>query len=95
MVTFVEKINQAYKKMLSEGLDKDYSKALVSYLTLNLGRLIHIYSGIGWNPRAETVRDLFGRPAISLRWECGEINPFIGEMRFSDNIGYSISNASE
>ena len=95
MVTFVEKINQAYEKMLSEGLDKDYSKALVSYLTLNLGRLMHIYSGMArWNPRAENVRDLFGRPAISLRWECGEINPFIGGMKYSDNIAYSISNAS-
>jgi len=95
MVTFVEKINQAYKKMLSEGLDKDYSKALVSYLTLNLGRLMHIYSGMArWNPRTENVRDLFGRPAISLRWECGEINPFIGEMKYSDKIADSISDAS-
>lgn len=47
LVTFVEKINQAYEKMLSEGLDKDYAKALVSYLTLNLGRLLHVYSGLG------------------------------------------------
>jgi len=96
MVTFVEKINQAYEKMLSEGLDKEYSKALVSYVTLNLGRLMHVYSGLArWNPRTENVRDLFGRPAISLRWECGEINPFIGKMKFSDNIAYSISNASK
>jgi len=96
MVTFVEKINQAYDKMLSEGLDKDYSKALVSYLTLNLGRLMHVYSGMArWNPRTENVRDLFGRPAISLRWECGEINPFIGEMKYSDKIADSISDASK
>ena len=96
MVTFVEKINKAYKKMLSEGLDKDYSKALVSYLTLNLGRLMHVYSGMArWNPRVENVRDLFGRPAISLRWECGEINPFIGEMKYSDKIADSISDASK
>ena len=95
LVTFVEKIDLAHEKMLSEGLDEDYSKSLVSYLALNLGRLKHIYSGLArWNPITETVRDLFGRPAISLRWECGEINPFQGEMKFSDNIAASISYAS-
>jgi len=95
MVTFVKKINLAYTKMLSKGLDEEYSKVLVSYLALNLGRLKHIYSGLArWNPVTENVRDLFGRPAISLRWECGEINPFLGEMKFSHKIAKSILNAS-
>jgi len=95
-LSFVNKINEAHKIMLSEGLDDDYAKAITSYMALNLGKLQHFYSGLArWNPRTENVRDLFGRPAISLRWECGEINPFLDGMKYSNNISKFINETSE
>lgn len=95
-LSFINKISQARAIMLSEGLDEDYVKAITSYMALNLGKLQHLYSGLArWNPRTENVRDLFGRPAISLRWECGEINPFLEGMRYSSNISTFINETSE
>jgi putative DNA methylase len=34
LITFTEKVRLAYKKMLEEGYDKEYAKAVVSYLGL-------------------------------------------------------------
>jgi putative DNA methylase len=34
LITFTEKVRLAYKKMIEEGYDKDYAKAVVSYLGL-------------------------------------------------------------
>ncbi len=39
LITFVEKVRLAYKKMIEEGYDKEYAKAVVSYLGLVIGRL--------------------------------------------------------
>jgi adenine-specific DNA methylase len=34
LITFVEKVRQAYNKMVDEGYDKEYAKAVVSYLAM-------------------------------------------------------------
>ncbi|MGC9142269.1 MAG: DUF1156 domain-containing protein, partial [Caldimicrobium sp.] len=39
LITFTEKVRLAYKKMLEEGYDKEYAKAVVSYLGLGVNRL--------------------------------------------------------
>jgi putative DNA methylase len=38
LITFTEKVRLAYKKMLEEGYDKEYAKAVVSYLGLAVNR---------------------------------------------------------
>ena len=34
LITFVEKVKEAYQKMVEEGTDTEYAKAVVSYLAL-------------------------------------------------------------
>jgi putative DNA methylase len=40
LITFTEKVRLAYKKMLEEGYDKEYAKAVVSYLGLAVNRVV-------------------------------------------------------
>jgi putative DNA methylase len=39
LITFTEKVRLAYKKMIEEGYDKEYAKAVVSYLGLAVNRI--------------------------------------------------------
>ncbi len=39
LIIFVEKVRLAYKKMIEEGYDKEYAKAVVSYLGLVISRM--------------------------------------------------------
>ncbi|HOL49575.1 MAG TPA: DUF1156 domain-containing protein, partial [bacterium] len=43
LITFVEKVRQAHKKMLEQGYDNEYAKAVVSYLGIAIDR-ISIYA---------------------------------------------------
>jgi putative DNA methylase len=54
LITFTEKVRLAYKKMLGEGYDEKYAKAVVSYLGLMLGKLADWNSVLSvWRPDQE------------------------------------------
>ncbi|MFZ8801565.1 MAG: DUF1156 domain-containing protein [Candidatus Calescibacterium sp.] len=79
LITFTEKVRLAYKKMIEEGYDKEYAKAVVSYLGLTFNRL----SAYGcvlvpWQPGFEKVQRAFSRQALGMIWDYSEINT-IGE----------------
>ena len=40
LITFTEKVRLAYQKMIEEGYDEEYAKAVVSYLGLGLTRMV-------------------------------------------------------
>ncbi|GFP19858.1 hypothetical protein HKBW3S03_01362, partial [Candidatus Hakubella thermalkaliphila] len=78
LITFAEKVRQAYRKMLSEGLEEGYAKAVVSYLALGVDRLadfgsvlcvLNVTGGRG-------VVHTFGRQALPMAWDYIESNPF-------------------
>ncbi|GFP36972.1 hypothetical protein HKBW3S44_00653, partial [Candidatus Hakubella thermalkaliphila] len=78
LITFAEKVRQAYRKMLSEGLEEGYAKAVVSYLALGVDRLadfgsvlcvLNVTGGRG-------VVHKFGRQALPMAWDYIESNPF-------------------
>jgi len=77
LITFVEKVRLAHKKMLAEGYDKDYAKAVVSYLALVISRIID-YSNTFcmWNNVWEFVNHMFARQALSMLWDFSELNLF-------------------
>jgi adenine-specific DNA methylase len=75
LITFTEKVRLAYKKMIEEGLDKDYAKALVSYLALGIDRLVNRTSQQNlWNVFAEKAEQVFLRQALPMLWDYCEIN---------------------
>lgn len=58
----------------------EYGLAVCSYLTLVLGRLADKCAiQCVWNGLRETLEHVFGRQAIPMSWDYGEVNPFSGE----------------
>jgi adenine-specific DNA methylase len=81
LITFTEKVRLAYNKMIEEGYDKDYAKAVVSYLSLLLGKLADWNSVLSvWRPDQERNEHVFNRQALPMVWDYGERNPFEGSL---------------
>ena len=76
LITFVEKVMQAHQKMLAEGMDEEYTKAVTSYLGLGVDRLANRTSQQNvWNVFAEKAEQVFLRQALPMLWDYCEINP--------------------
>lgn len=89
LITFTEKVRLAYKKMLEEGYDKDYAKAVVSYLGFIPSRMADTNSTLcHWDGTWEKVSTTFARQALPMNWDYIETNVF------SDK-GYSYLNILE
>lgn len=74
-------INQIKDKVLSIKQDLDvnleYNKAVITYLTFLLDRIIVRYTEFGvWHVLQETVEHPFGRQAIPMKFSYPEMNPF-------------------
>ena len=77
LITFTEKVRLAYKKMLEEGYDKEYAKAVVSYLGIILNRLADKNASVVvYNVVGEKIEHVFGRQALPMVWDYIEVNPF-------------------
>jgi len=77
LITFSEKVRLAYKRMIEEGYDEDYAKAVVSYLGLGVDRLA-TYSVVltRWRSDVFSFERAFDRQALGMVWDYGEVNPF-------------------
>jgi putative DNA methylase len=76
MITFVQKVRQAYEKILAERYEKDYGKAVVSYLGICVDRLADYLSNFTrWLNTLEAVSGTFGRQALGMVWDYVEICP--------------------
>lgn len=79
LITFTEKVRLAYQKMIEERYDKEYAKAVISYLGLWVSRSIPFYSVLTrWEPIRETPANVFGRQALPMMWDFIDANPFSG-----------------
>ncbi|MCD6456969.1 MAG: DUF1156 domain-containing protein [Methanophagales archaeon] len=77
LIIFVEKVREAYKKMIENGCDEEYAKAVVTYLGLGIDRLsTHLCSLVRWRSDAISFERVFDRQALSMIWDYGEVNPF-------------------
>jgi adenine-specific DNA methylase len=75
LITFTEKVRLAYKKMVEEGYDKEYAKAVVSYLGLALGRLADYSSTLTvWENNRDTIAHTYSRQALPMIWDYIEAN---------------------
>jgi putative DNA methylase len=75
------------------GYDKDYIKAIQTYLALAIGR----YSDYGstmtyWDDRGPSIQKTFGLPTLQMRWSYPETNPF---ENFSGSIDRIINSSIE
>jgi len=77
LITFVAKVRKAYKKMIGEGYDGEYAKAVVSYLALILSRHSSYNATLcWWEPLGERGFNVFGRQALPMVFDNSEQNPF-------------------
>ncbi len=77
LITFIEKVRLAYKKMIEEGYDKEYAKVLTTYLALNINRVADYENNLcRWVNTWESIVNLFSRQAIPMVWDYAELNPF-------------------
>jgi putative DNA methylase len=77
LITFTEKVRLAYRKMIEEGYERNYAKAVVSYLGLGVNRLA-TYSVVltRWRSDVLSFERAFDRQALGMVWDYGEVNPF-------------------
>ncbi|HRT18436.1 MAG TPA: DUF1156 domain-containing protein [Candidatus Paceibacterota bacterium] len=76
LITFTEKVKQAYEKMLNEGYDKNYAKSVVSYLGLGVDRLTDKNSALcRLISQTEAIGFTYGRQALPMLWDYIEMNP--------------------
>ncbi len=76
LITFVEKVREAYKEMIEEGYDEEYARAVVSYLALGVNRLADKNSFLcRLIPQTEAIGFTYGRQALPMLWDYIEMNP--------------------
>lgn len=77
LATFAAKVKDAYKMILNETGNKEYAKAVVTYLGLLVDRLADYGSNLcRWDNTTETSRNTFTRQALQMVWDYSESNPF-------------------
>ena len=77
LITFAEKVKEAYLKMVEEEVDEEYAKAVVSYLALILSRHSSYNATLcWWEPLGERGFNVFGRQALPMVFDYSEQNPY-------------------
>ena len=95
LITFIEKVKQTHKKMLEEGYNEDYAKAVVSYVSFIVDKLASWNSVLcPWLAYKEDNHWIFSRQALPMLWDYGERNPFWGEIVSVRTIKNTLPNIS-
>jgi len=95
LITFTEKVRLAYEKMIEEGYDKEYAKAVASYLAFVVDKLASWNSVLcPWLAYKEDNHWIFSRQALPMLWDYGERNPFHGEIVSVRTIKNTLPNIS-
>lgn len=79
LLIFSRQIRAAYDAMLDEGISRERTKAITTYLGLAVDRLADRGTNIcRWDNTGESVMNTFARQAIAMAWDYVEVNPFSG-----------------
>lgn len=79
LITFTEKVRRAYQKMIEEGYEEEYAKAVVSYLGISINNLAEKNNNVSrWANTKETIAGSFSRQALPMVWDYFEANVFSG-----------------
>jgi len=77
LITFLNIIKHSHQKMLTTGIDKEYAKALITYMAIIFDRLVDKNSNlVVYNVIGEKIEHVFGRQALGMVWDYVEVNPF-------------------
>jgi len=94
LITFIEKVRLAYEKMIDEGYDEEYAKALVTYLAFAISKISNFNSSLSmWTSIMEKSMGALIRNALPMVWDYFETNPFSGSTGSWETLLEWISNS--
>jgi len=71
----VDKVREAYRRMVEEGYDEEYARGVVTYLGLAIDKVIVRTNSLSlWDNTREDVASTFGRQALPMVWDYIETN---------------------
>ena len=72
----MEKVREAHKRMLEEGYEPEFAKAVGTYLGLGVDRLVDKNSSLcRLIAQTEAIGFTYGRQALPMLWDYIEMNP--------------------
>jgi len=75
LITFVDKVREAHKKMIEEKYDEKYAKVVITYLALVISRMSDFESNlVAWHPQWEFSTHTFARQTLQMTWDYSELN---------------------
>jgi adenine-specific DNA methylase len=98
LITFAEKVRKVHKKMLAEGADAEFAKAVATYLAIIFNRLADKNANlVVYNVVGEKVEHVFGRQALPMVWDYVEVNPFtdVGWPNMQEWVELAIQHLSQ
>ncbi|MDN5363977.1 MAG: putative methylase [Eubacteriales bacterium] len=79
LITFAEKVRRAHEKMLAEGYEEEYARAVATYLVLGVDMIAAFTNSLArWENTSEAIKQLYSRQALPMLWDYAETNPFSG-----------------
>jgi len=82
LITFTEKVKEAYRKMIAEGIEREYAKTLLTFLSIHLDKMASSSSTLArWQSNRDTIADTFSRQALPMLWDYIEVNNIFGKSR--------------
>jgi adenine-specific DNA methylase len=94
LITFMDKVREAYRRMVEEGYEEEYARGVVTYLGLLVDKIASSSNTVSrWQPNGEKIADVFSRQALPMVWDYPEVNVIYGASRsytelFSDILRY-------
>ncbi len=81
LIVLTEKVRESYRSMQESGLEAEYAKAVVTYVSFVLDKLASWNSVLcPWLAYKEDNHWVFSRQVLPMVWDYGERNPFVGKI---------------
>lgn len=92
ILTFCKWVRLAYLEIQNEGLEKDFAKAITTYLGIGIDKVASRGSAAGiWHSSRETIESPVARGTFPMTWDFPESNPIgEGSGNWEDSLQYTI-----
>ncbi len=91
LLTFADKIRDAYQEILKKETNKEYAKALVTYLSLNFDRILAYCSSLCvWHVTREIMAPTFPKHTFTMHFDYAESNPISDAYSWTTNLKWMI-----
>jgi len=79
LITFADAVRRAHARMIEQGADPDFARAVATYLALAVDMTAAFCNTLArWENTSEAIKQLFSRQALPMLWDYAELNPFSG-----------------